>query len=382
LFSLDPTVGEISYDRAAFDYLAGGQTVTATFSFDAASGSDTLHKSITITVDGANDAPTIIVTDPVAVSEGNTGATDVQTVTVADHVSITDVDASDGHVPYLVHTLAFDSSTGPAPSSGILANLFTLNATDGTISYDRAAFDYLAGGQTVTATFNFDAASGPDTQHKSMTITVNGVNDAPDISLDNIILTPHAHGVTTVSGLSVSDVDDGGSGQFTLATKNVDHGTVAPSGQSGTLSAINATLQTGLTYTPTDNSPIGHGTLTVTDSDGASDAVNFVFRQSGSSLLNLVGNANQTDVLIGGTGADHFVFSANSGHDAVFNFTTGTDKIEFLASTGIDAAELTTLLASAAHPVAGDTLLHLSPTDTLLLKGVATLNTTDFILHV
>lgn len=496
LFSLDTFTGKISYDKAAFDYLADGEHVTAVFTFNVSSGPDTVQKSITVTINGVNDAPAIAVTDPVAVNEGDAGTPVVETVVVADHVSISDVDASDAHVPYVANTLAFDSSTGPAPSSGILANLFALNETDGTISYDRAAFDYLRAGEHLAATFTFDASSGPDTVQKSITVTIDGVNDAPTvsaalvdtasegaaaftrnlllgasdadkgeaatlhlanitykvdggiasstipvglslgpdghtltidpsssafdhlavgqhttievsydimdaqgatvpqtetitingtndapvISLDHMQLSPHLFGVTTVSGLSVSDVDDGGSGLFTVTTF-ADHGTVTPTGGTNTLSAINSAFQTGLAYRPTDTAPIGHGEITVTDNQGASDTVNFVFRQSGSSPLNLTGNANQTDVLIGGTGVDNFVFAAHSGHDTVFNFVQGTDKIDFQALTSIDTSALTALLATADH-TGGNTLLHLNGnTDTLLVKGVASLNASDFILH-
>ena len=51
------------------------------------------------------------------------------------------------------------------------------------------------------------------------------------------------------------------------------------------------------------------------------------------------------------------------------------------AFSSIDAAAFTSLLANADH-IGSDTLLHLNGnTDTVLVKGVATLNASDFILH-
>ena len=126
---------------------------------------------------GGNQAPTITTTDPDAVSEGDAGAPDSVTVTIADHVAISDPDAGDAQTPY-AGALALQSVSGPAPAGGLEA-LFTLDAANGTVSYDRAAFDYLAFDELVTATFTFDASSGPDTVSQTITLTITGENDAP-----------------------------------------------------------------------------------------------------------------------------------------------------------------------------------------------------------
>ncbi|MEW6396488.1 MULTISPECIES: VCBS domain-containing protein [unclassified Afipia] len=651
LFTIDPVTGKISYDKAAFDYLAGGEHVTAVFTFNVSSGPDTVQKSITVTIDGANDAPVIAVTDPAADTEGNTGTPDVAVVTVADHVSITDVDASDVHIRYVADTLAFDAanSNGPAPAGGSLADLFTVDPVTGKISYDRAAFDYLAAGEHVTATFTFDASSGPDTVQKSITVTIDGENDAPTVaapltittqegnapvvrdllagasdvdnsdalSVTNIrysidggletattphgIIFPDAHtinidaaaiqhipagvietievrydimdghggtvaqtetititgvndrpvlaagtnfstitedqttnsgqlvssfatgisdpddgalkgvaitgysnqnghweysidggsswtqfgtyssgsglllasddkvrfvpngenggtdtltyvawdqssgshgqavntmvpghtapfsedsqtasltvtsindapvlngdnvstlelggGVTKVTGIALSDVD-AGADTFTV-TATADHGTVATAtgsqplagaGVSGSFAAISNIFNDGAVYTPDNASPTDKVTLTVTDGQGGSDTLNFVFKQyapggvtlTGTTGKDIIFSSTGDDTMTGLAGKDNFVFAQVSGHDTIMDFTSGTDKIDFRALSGMDANALTTLLANADH-TGGDTLLHINgTTDTLLLKGVAALNASDFILH-
>ena len=171
-FTLDTATGTISYDKAAFDYLSGGETVLAKFTFNASSGPDTQTKTITLTINGANDAPTITVTDPAAVTEGNTGTPAPMTVTIADQVAISDVDSNDVQTKYVAGTLAFDAAN--SSGHGVSASQFTLDAATGTISYDKAAFDYLSGGETVLAKFTFNASSGPDTQTKTITLTING----------------------------------------------------------------------------------------------------------------------------------------------------------------------------------------------------------------
>lgn len=374
LFSLDTLTGKISYDKAAFDYLADGEHVTAVFTFNVSSGPDTVQKSITVTIDGVNDAPTVSAALVDTASEGAAAFT--------RNLLLGASDADKGETATLHLANITYKVDGGIASSTIPVGL-SLGPDGHTLTIDpsSSAFDHLAVGQHTTIEVSYDimdaqGATVPQTE----TITINGTNDAPVISLDHMQLSPHLFGVTTVSGLSVSDVDDGGSGLFTVTTF-ADHGTVTPTGGTNTLSAINSAFQTGLAYRPTDTAPIGHGEITVTDNQGASDTVNFVFRQSGSSPLNLTGNANQTDVLIGGTGVDNFVFAAHSGHDTVFNFVQGTDKIDFQALTSIDTSALTALLATADH-TGGNTLLHLNGnTDTLLVKGVASLNASDFILH-
>ena len=179
------TVGwNYSIPDGMLDFLAEGETLTFTATVTLTDGEKSDTATVTVTITGHNDAPVITVDNPAAVAEGNAGTPAPVTVKIADHVAITDVDASDGHTPFVANTLAFDSlhSAGPAPAGGTLAGLFTLNESNGTISYDKAAFDYLAAGDHVVATFTFKAASGPDTVPETITITIDGANDAPVVA--------------------------------------------------------------------------------------------------------------------------------------------------------------------------------------------------------
>ena len=186
LFTLDDAAGTISYDRQAFNYLAVGEQVLATFNFTSASGPDTgLAQQITLTINGENDAPTVTVTDPTVVTESDNSA--VEIVTIADQVAISDADSSDAATPYEASSLALASATGPNPPAGVLGDLFTLDAVAGTISYDRQAFNYLAVGEQVLATFDFTSASGPDAGlAQQITVAIDGENDAPTAVDDTI----------------------------------------------------------------------------------------------------------------------------------------------------------------------------------------------------
>ena len=164
-----------------FDYLAAGEIVTLTYTVAVTDSLGALGThTATVTITGTNDTPSITVASPAAVTEGNAGTADAVTVTVADHVTITDVDVTDIQAKY-AGALAFDHATGPAPGGG-LSSLFTVDPATGTIQYDKAAFDYLGQGDQVVATFTFNSSSGPDTLPQSITITIDGANDAPVVS--------------------------------------------------------------------------------------------------------------------------------------------------------------------------------------------------------
>ena len=124
------------------------------------------------------DQPPVVVTEnPLPVLEGDHGTSDIVDVVISDHVTITDPNPEDTPVPY-AGNLLLQGTTGPEPATG-LAALFTVDAVTGIVSYDRADFAYLDDGETVTATFSFDTASGPDTVAQTITITIAGEQDAP-----------------------------------------------------------------------------------------------------------------------------------------------------------------------------------------------------------
>jgi VCBS repeat-containing protein len=57
LIAVNQTTGVISYDRAAFDFLNTGQSAIYRISFDVRSGSDTVTRTVTLTITGITDVP-------------------------------------------------------------------------------------------------------------------------------------------------------------------------------------------------------------------------------------------------------------------------------------------------------------------------------------
>ncbi len=75
---------------------------------------------------------------------------------------------------------------------------------------------------------------------------------------------------------------------------------------------------------------------------------------------------------------DQFVFAANSNHDTIVNFTSGTDHINLSAIASGDVEEWMSHHVTASG---ADTLITIDAADTILVKGV-NLQANDFILHV
>jgi Ca2+-binding RTX toxin-like protein len=100
-----------------------------------------------------------------------------------------------------------------------------------------------------------------------------------------------------------------------------------------------------------------------------SDAIN---ADRGDDLI--YGGAGN-DVMTGGQGNDSFVIEAASGNDRIVDFTIGTDKILFDASSGVSSYSQLTFTKSGS-----DVIVSWGTPDTLLLEGVKakSLSASDF----
>jgi large repetitive protein len=131
-------------------------------------------------------------------------------------------------------------------------------------------------------------------------------------------------------------------------------------------------------------------TLTVTDKSGASDTVNFIFNETGTSPVTLQGTPGKdvifatgnNDTLIGGGGQDQFVFKPTSSptpvEHTINDFNPALDTLDVRQFSNISAPAPPTETQQGS-----DTLVTLDPNDLVLLKNVnvAQLHASDFILH-
>jgi VCBS repeat-containing protein len=164
--------------NAAAQALTTGQNVTDVFTYTVTdAGGLTSSTTLTLTVNGINDAP--IANPDVGVTNEDTPLV----VSAADGVILgapgADFDAEGKDLT--VTGVSFGSTAGAvgAPLSGTWGTL-TLNP-DGSYSYTpNAAAQALTTGQNVTDVFTYTITdAGGLTSSTTLTLTVNGINDAP-----------------------------------------------------------------------------------------------------------------------------------------------------------------------------------------------------------
>ncbi|MEP1208256.1 MAG: VCBS domain-containing protein [Rhizobiaceae bacterium] len=203
---------------ADFDYLAAGQTVTIVYTIPFTDGNAAGSETVTITVKGTNDVPTItgvtgdeqtMVESATAVLEGTIGVSDVD---ITDAVSISDVQ--------LVTTGNDGDPATPTPA--ILLGMFTpktgievaSGSTTGTIDWDfdpgSNNFDYLAPGEDLVLTYTIVLDDGNGgTVSEEVEITIQGGNNGPTVSVQTDVAETftEAPDLQTTGSFVLSDLD-------------------------------------------------------------------------------------------------------------------------------------------------------------------------------
>ncbi|MFF7398832.1 retention module-containing protein, partial [Achromobacter sp. NPDC008082] len=208
-FSIDASgawVYNLNNNDARVQALAVGETLTETFTVTTADGTT---GTVTVTIQGTNDVPTLSGQAAGAVTEDTTLA-------ATGKLDVADVDTSDTHT--------WTVNNNGAGQYGALTI-----AADGTWTYNLAntnpAVQALGAGESLTETFTVtvnDGHGGVTTQQ--VTVTINGTNDAPVISgqasgsvTDGA--TTNATGQLTQTDVDTNDthtwtVNNGGKGDF------------------------------------------------------------------------------------------------------------------------------------------------------------------------
>ena len=165
--------GTVTYDpNGQFEYLPDGITATDTFSYTVSDDdTGTNVQTITVTITGVNDAPTA---NPDAAAEGAV-TTEAAPVTIDVLANDTDPDI-DGNAPDDMLSVAAVDDTG---TLGTVTN----NTSD--IDYDpNGQFEYLGVGDSATDSFKYTARDIDGlTSTATVTVTINGQNDAPVLSV-------------------------------------------------------------------------------------------------------------------------------------------------------------------------------------------------------
>ena len=181
--------GTIGYNpNGGFETLAEGETAIETFTYTVSDpGGATSIATVTVTVNGENDAPDA-ADDTGSVSEDGT-----TTINVLGNDS--DPDASD------TLTVAGIDTTG-------MTGTASLNP-DGTVIYDPAGgFEDLGVGETAIETFTYTVSDGHGgTDIATVTVTVTGTNDGPVAQDDTGSVSENGSGIVIDVLANDSDVD-------------------------------------------------------------------------------------------------------------------------------------------------------------------------------
>ncbi|WP_422377926.1 Ig-like domain-containing protein [Roseibium sp.] len=273
-----------SIEDARLDFLAADQHLEVVFQVSIDDGQATDSGFVTVTISGANDAPT---------AQNITAVMDEDSGSVVLTPQFTDPDLDD------VHVVSFEDF-GVSPSAGL--SDITDNG-DGTFTYVASdSYDSLALGDSATETLSYTVIdSSGATSTASVTITIEGRNDDPTLQAGALAAAERGDAVDldlSTLGSDIDGDDDGSSLTYTVSGapdkgQVIIDGTVLSFDPAGDFAYLNAGETEDITIE-----------VTATDSHGAT-AVNTV------------------TVTVSGTGGDP-LFSPE-------DFSTGRIEFEFQA---------------------------------------------------
>ena len=321
--------GTFTYDpraAATLQALAAGVTLADTFTYTVSDGQggETVG-TVTVTVTGVNDAPSA-VNDAYTLDEDATLAADASRNLLSND---TDIDATD--------TLSVTGATATS-AKGVVVSL---NA-NGTFSYNPGTkFNYLVAGQTATDTFAYTISDGHGgTKTATVTLTINGANDAPNAVND-------AYSLGEDSSLPVD------------ASRNLlSNDTDPDTGDTLSVTSLNVTSAQGVAVTINADGTFSYNPGTkfnyLAMTQAAQDSFDYTISDGH-------GGTKTATVTLGITGANDV---PNAVNDA---YSVGED-----ASLPVDASR--SLLSNDSDPDTSDTITVTGATTTSVQGVVVSLN--------
>lgn len=314
--SIDPT-------DSSFDSLAVGETTQIVVSYNIVDGQGgSVTQTATVTITGANDAPTVS-------SALTAGATEGGSSTQLDLLSLAnDVDASD--------TLSLSGMS-------TLQDGLSLSGTTLTIDPTHASYDSLSAGDTTQLVVTYNIVDGQGgSVAQTATITITGSNDAPTVSsaltadavqggsLLYLDLVSLASDVDTGDSLSIANMSALPAG-LTLSGTTV---TIDPSDASFSGLGAGATTQIVVTYDVEDGqggSVAQTATITITGNSDPVAVLDTIYTVATAFDLDdylLTGNDTDAD------GADMHLVSAAAPATGGYTVTDGAGAVSVSGITG------------------------------------------------
>ncbi|WLC07303.1 VCBS domain-containing protein [Bradyrhizobium elkanii] len=254
------TATGVVVDPHQFAYLAAGEHVDLTISYTVTDGSATAAGQQTMTIAGAEDAPTVTAVLAGSVTERDSA----QAINLLQGASDIDHDTTLSVVP---QSLTLMSSDGHAVVGSLHGNVLTI---------DPGQFRYLNSIDSVVVTASFDVTDGSAIVHNTAMLTVTGANSAPTVS--PITVTLDQNDPTTSIDL-LQNVDDQ-DGKSTVSIDPTSFAEWAADGHAVTYTLTNGIfsldphqfnyLKAGqsdvvtVIYNVTDGEAMVHNTATIT----------------------------------------------------------------------------------------------------------------------
>ena len=355
--------GTYSYvaNQSNANALDSGESGTDVFTFTVSDGTTTTSSTITFTVNGANDAPTV-VNDTDSVTEGGTV---IETTNSAGTVLSDDSDV-DGDSLTVSGTVTQTSATANGGSSITISSpnsasvgsavtgyygQLTLDS-DGTYSYvaNQSNANALDSGESGTDVFTFTVSDGTTTTSSTITFTVNGANDAPTASNNTVTTNEDTTYTFTASDFGFSDVDGDTLSSVTVSALSGSDGTFKLNGVAitGSTSVTKTQIDSGLlTFVPDSNeNGSSYNTFTFTVNDGTTDSASSYTMTVNVTAVNDAPTASNNTVTTN-EDTDHTFAASEFGFTDVDGDSLDHVSIETLPSNG-------TLLLSGSAVSAGD----------------------------
>jgi len=328
---IDNGDGTLTYDpNGQFESLGVGQSSIDTFAYTVSDGQgDSDTATVTITITGVNDQPT---------ASADTDTTDEDTAVV---IGVLTNDTDPDGDPLGVASVDTTGTLGLVTNNG------------GSITYDpNGQFDWLGAGDTAIDTFSYTVSDGEGgTDPATVTVTVNGTNDAPVVAT-NTGATVAQGGIETIDNteLQVTDVD-GIAVVYTLTAAPV-HGTLELSSLPLSVNDTftQADIDGGLLRYAHDDSGTAPDSFQFSVSDGAGgfiDDITFALTVAwvnspptvANPITDLTVNEDQTDSVVNLAAVFDDIDILSHGDSLSFSVTGNTNPS--LITTWLPGANLT-----------------------------------------
>jgi VCBS repeat-containing protein len=227
----------------ALDFLADGETLTVTYNVKVSDATTNATQTVTVTVQGTNDAP-LITSGPESASLAELPSTngssvlDTTSPVPTGTLTFTDVDVTDTHQVSVALSSAIWSADPSFVPAATQADLLTALATtlhdsagsgsggvDWTFSIPDLDLDFLSAGETLTVTYDVTISDATSSSTQTVTVTINGaedplvVNPVTTALLDTVNLDA---GNIVANGNLIIDAMDNGGDMNTLSVTAVD----------------------------------------------------------------------------------------------------------------------------------------------------------------